>query len=88
MRTKRFEINKENLFEDRTEKLALIYDEVTYFNGNVFDDRNNWEYVNECQIYEQVEFFNDIPTMKKRQVELSKITNKTYNNFRIIHNKS
>ena len=88
MKTKRFDINKETLFENRTEKIALIYDEVTYFNASVFDDRGNWEYVNECQIYEQVEFFNDIPTMNKRQIELSKITNKRYNNFRCIYNKS
>ena len=88
MKTKRFEINKDTLFEDRNEQYALVYDDTHYHNHSVFDERGNWEYISEKHIYEQVEYFNDLYEMNKRQIELSKITNKTYNNFRVIHNKS
>lgn len=88
MKTKRFEINKDTLFEDRNEQYALVYDDTHYHNHSAFDERGNWEYISEKHIYEQVEYFNDLYEMNKRQIELSKITNKTYNNFRVIHNKS
>lgn len=86
MKTKRFEINKDTLFEDRNEQYALVYDDTHYHNHGVFDERGNWEYISEKHIYEQVEYFNDLHEMNKRQIELSRITNKRYNNFRCIHN--
>ena len=85
METKRFSVNKDTLFEGRNEQYALVYDDTHYHNHGVFDERGNWEYINEKHIYEQVEYFNDIPTMKKRQIELSKISNKVYDNFQCIH---
>ena len=87
MKTKRFSVNKDTLFEGRNEQYALVYDDTHYHNHSAFDERGNWEYINEKHIYEQVEYFNDIPTMKKRQIELSKISNKVYDNFRCIHSK-
>lgn len=82
-----FAINREQpiLFENRTEQFALIYEQHEKWTSSDFDDRGNWEYTEKEHIYEQVEFFNDIGTMEKRQKELSKITNKVYKNFICIH---
>ena len=83
-----FSINREQpfLFENRTEQFALIYEQHEKWTSSDFDDRGNWEYTGKEHIYEQVEFFNDIETMEKRKVELSKITNKVYKNFSVIKN--
>lgn len=84
METKRFSINKSTLFEGRNEQYALVYDDTQYQHHGVFDERGNWEYINERHIYEQVEYFNDLHEIKKRQMELSKISNKHYSNFSCI----
>lgn len=86
MGTKRFPINREDLFDNRTERYALIYDDTNYMNGSVFDERGNWEYVNRKEVYEQVEFFDSMPMLKCRQEELSKISNKHYSNFTCVYN--
>ena len=76
MTTKRFPITPNTLFEGRTESIALVYDEHGGQQGNIV-------YVNEHHIYEQVEYFNDIDTLNKRQEVLKKISNKEYTNFTI-----
>lgn len=86
METKRFSVNKDTLFEGRNEQYALVYDDTHYHNHSAFDERGNWEYINEKHIYEQVEYFNDLHEMNKRQIELSKISNKHYSNFTFITN--
>jgi hypothetical protein len=83
MTRKRFSLAVNTLFDGRTENIALVYDEHGGHQGNIVTDNGNIEYVNEHHIYEQVEFFNDIDSLKKREEVLKKISNKTYKNFRI-----
>lgn len=84
MTTKRFPIERKSLFEGRTETIALVYDEHGGQQGNIVDNEGNIVYVNEHHIYEQVEYFNDIDTLNKRQEVLKKISNKKYENFIVI----
>ena len=84
MATKRFPIERKSLFEGRTETIALVYDEHGGQQGNIVDNEGNIVYVNEHHIYEQVEYFNDIDTLNKRQEVLKKISNKKYENFIVI----
>lgn len=86
MITKRFPITPNTLFESRTETIALVYDEHGGQQGHIVDNEGNIVYVNEHHIYEQVEYFNDIDTLNKRQKILENISNKKYTNF-IIHHK-
>ena len=86
MLTKRFPITPNTLFEGRTETIALVYDEHGGQQGNIVNDEGGIVYVNEHHIYEQVEYFNDIENLKKRQEVLKKISNKIYTNF-TIHSK-
>ena len=87
METIRFSINKNALFENRTESIALVYDEKGGQQGYIVTDDGAIVYVNEQHIYEQVEFFNDIKTLTERVEVLKKISNKSYCNFSI-HYKS
>lgn len=84
MITKRFPIERKSLFEGRTETIALVYDEHGGQQGDIVDNEGNIVYVNEHHIYEQVEYFNDIDTLNKRQEVLKKISNKKYENFIVI----
>lgn len=79
----RFSINKAELFENRTETIALLYDEQGGQQGYIVTDNGDIKYVSEHHIYEQVEFFNDIQSLTERVDVLKRITNKTYNNFSI-----
>jgi hypothetical protein len=66
----------------KTEWFALVYDLTEDFQGRKFNGRV-FEYVDERNIYEQVEFFDNIDTLHERIEELKRITNKNYSNFRI-----
>ena len=80
---KRFPINLNTLFDNREERIALVYDEQGGQQGEIVDDNCNIVYVNEQHIYEQVEYFNDIQSAIKRQNVLKKISNKKYTNFNV-----
>ncbi len=85
MEEKRFSIDTNTLFDNRSETMALIYDEHGGINGKIVTDEGEIVKVNEHHIYEQVEFFNDLKSIKKRKDVLSRITNKRYTNFRVIY---
>lgn len=85
MEEKRFSIDTNTLFDNRSETMALIYDEHGGINGKIVTDEGEIVEVNERHIYEQVEFFNDLKSIKKRKDVLARITNKRYTNFRVIY---
>ena len=78
---KHFPLSIDTLFQTCNNKFALVYTQTEVWLSSDFDERGNWDYTRKIHTYEQVEYFNDIPTMKKRQIELSKISNKRYSNF-------
>lgn len=85
MEEKRFSIDINTLFDNRSETIALIYDEHGGINGKIVTDEGEIVKVNERHIYEQVEFFNDLKSLEKRKDVLARITNRRYTNFRIIN---
>ena len=88
MLTKKFPLNRTTLFDGRTETIALVYEQTMHHHGYFLnDDGSDFEYVDEKHIYEQVEFFNDIADLKKRQKVLKNISNRIYNNFTIVYKK-
>lgn len=90
MRTieERFTINRGELFKYHNEPMALVYEEHLSWTSDDVNERGVWEYTQKVHIYEQVEYFTSITAMKKRQLELSKITNKVYKNFSAIFNQN
>lgn len=82
-----FTINRDELFKYHNEPIALVYEEHSSWVSNDVNERGVWENTKKIHIYEQVEYFTSITAMKKRQLELSKITNKVYKNFSAIYNK-
>lgn len=85
MLTKRFPLDRTTLFNGRTETIALIYEQTMHHEGDFINDDGDIEYVNEEHIYEQVEYFNSILELKKRQKVLAKTTNRNYSNFTAVY---
>lgn len=85
MLTKIFPLDRTRLFDNRTESIALIYEQTMHHQGHFINDDGDIEYVDEKHIYEQVEFFNDIAELKAREKVLKNITNRNYNNFTIVY---
>lgn len=85
MLTKTFPLDRTTLFNGRTETIALVYEQTMYHKGNFINDDGDIEYVDEKHIYEQVEFFNSILELKKRQEVLAKTTNRIYSNFTAVY---
>lgn len=84
MLTKKFPLDRTTLFNGRTETIALIYEQTMHHKGDFINDDGDIEYVDEKHIYEQVEYFNSITELKKRQKVLAKTTNRDYSNFTAI----
>ena len=82
METNRFNVNRETLFEGRTETLAIVYEQESYQQGHFVTDDCEIVYRNERNIYEQVEFFNTMVELIERKKVLEKISK--YKNFTII----
>lgn len=85
MLTKRFPLDRTTLFNGRTETIALVYEQTMHHKGYFINDDGDIEYVDEKHIYEQVEYFNSILELKKRQEVLAKTTNRNYSNFTAVY---
>lgn len=85
MLTKKFPLDRTTLFNGRTETIALIYEQTMHHKGDFINDDGDIEYVDEKHIYEQVEYFNSILELKKRQEVLAKTTNRFYSNFTAVY---
>ena len=85
MLTKKFPLNRDTLFNGRTETIALVYEQTMHHKGDFINDDGDIEYVDEKHIYEQVEYFNSILELKKRQEVLAKTTNRDYSNFTAVY---
>ena len=85
MLTKKFPLDRTTLFNGRTETIALVYEQTMHHKGDFINDDGDIEYVDEKHIYEQVEFFNSIAELKKRQKVLAKTTNRIYSNFTAVY---
>lgn len=82
MKTNRFNVNRDTLFEGRDETLAIVYEQEDYQQGNFVTDDCEIVYRNERNIYEQVEYFNTMKELIERKEVLEKISK--YKNFTII----
>lgn len=82
METNRFNVNRDTLFEGRTETLAIVYEQEDYQRGRFVTDDCEIVYRDECNIYEQVEFFNTMEELTERKKVLENISK--YKNFTII----
>lgn len=85
MLTKVFPLDRTKLFDGRSETIALVYEQTMHHQGDFVNDDGDIEYVDEKHIYEQVEYFNHIADLKRRQKELARTTNRMYSNFTAIY---